>query len=383
MSTESLWRILRDAWWILAAGAVVGGLLGLIVLAAAPKHYEAESRVLIQPVATDAESLAVEQSLIRDLLPTYIAVARSDASLVATSERLGGDPSVDALRTQLQFVADEDSPVIIITGTGSTGAEAADVAGAGAETLFEAVEEGANGTAEASAGLLVEATAPNTPSNPDPAIVIPAGIIVGAVAVLLALIGREGSRQHPRVLRRIESAAGAPVLGILDPPEGALSRAVGRTGLPTTAAGIRGRLQRLPHSTIALVHANSAQGIRIATFFSTTERPGARRSSTTETWAVPLSDQLSSLPEGAVAALVVGDRCSSAQISRAARFSTGHGVPVIGCIVDPLGDQKQNHSLDPGPDDAPGTHSGGTDHGMPRRRAHDESRVTSAHGGRQ
>ncbi|HEX7349473.1 hypothetical protein [Brachybacterium sp.] len=381
MSTEAMWRILRDAWWILATGAVVGGLIGLLVLAVAPKHYEAESRVLIQPVASDAESLAVEQSLLRELLPTYIAVARSDASLIATSERLGGEPGVEALRSQLQFVADEDSPVIIITGTGSTGDEAAAVAGAGAETLFEAVEGGANGTVEASAGLLEEATAPTTPSNPDPAIVIPAGIIVGAITVLLALIGREGSKRHPRVLRRIESAAGAPVMGILDPPEGALSRAVAKTGLPTTAVGIRGRLHRLPYSTIALVHANSPHGMRISTFFTTAERSGARRSGTTETWAVPLSDQLSSLPEDAVAVLVVGDGCSSTQISGAARFSIGHGIPVIGCIVDPLGDQEQNHSLDPGPDGVPGTPTGGAHHGTPRRRVHDESRVISAHGG--
>lgn len=378
MSTEAVWRILRKSWWVLAIGATIGGLLGFAFFVAAPKHYQAEAQVLIQPVESDAETLAVQQPLIRELLPTYIAIARADTSLLATSERLGGNPGVNTLRQDLEFVADEDSPVIIVTATGDTGREAAEVANAGAATLLDEVEGGRNGTVEASAVLLVGAEAPRTPSDPDPAVVVPAGIIVGVLVVLLVLLAGEGNRRRPRVLRRIESATGAPMLGILEPVDDELTRAARRTGLPTSAVGIRGRLRRLPYSTIALVHASTEDETHISTLTSN-ERHSTRGTTTSETWAVPLSDQLAALPEDAVAVLVIGEGCSSSKISAAARFTTGHGVPVVGCILAPLGRQEHTPSLDTQEDSSIPDGEGG--HAAPRRWTHLEVDTASAPGG--
>jgi capsular polysaccharide biosynthesis protein len=334
MTTENLWRTLRATWWMLAIGAVAGALAGLLALGIAPKHYESTSRVLIQ-VEGDGADLQAQQTAVEGMLPTYIAIAGSDDSLAATRARLSDPPSIQQLRRELLFVADEDSPTIIVTGQGDSPQAAADMADAGATTLREAVEDGDGGTVDATPQIIEKAVAPSSPSSPDPKIVLPAGIILGALIVLVAVLVRQGRTRLPVRMRQVEAAAGGPLLGILEPAEARLARAARATGAPTSAEGIRGLLQRLPHRTIALVHASTVDDARLSRIEDviTTQRAASRREA--DLRRVPLDDGLSSLPADAVAVLVIDEGSTRSAVSRAATFSRGHGVAVAGCIIVP------------------------------------------------
>jgi succinoglycan biosynthesis transport protein ExoP len=173
MSTETLWRTLRTSWWIIALGAIAGLILGLLILQVAPKQYESASRVLIQPSGDSGSGdLQTQQSAVTEMLPTYIAIAGADKGLDATSERLDGSVDATALRDDLLYVAEEDTPIITVTGHGRTPDDASAMADAGATTLADAVDSSYSGDLDVPGGHHREgqcARRPLEPRSEDPA----------------------------------------------------------------------------------------------------------------------------------------------------------------------------------------------------------------------
>lgn len=341
MSNERLWYTLRTGWWVVVIGAALGALLALFALQVTPKQYESTSRVLVQPTAVGQRTDVLtnrtvteqtDQTVIEQMLPTYIALAGSDGSLDATSQRLGGTPTSQTLRQKLEYVADEDSPTIVVTGHAATPAAAAAMADAGAETVAQVVQDGFSGDRAVTTQIIEKAAAPSSASAPNPQIFLPVGVITGALVAFLVLLVRTARGPLPRSLRTMETAVGAPVLGLLRSSSPSLTRQAEAAGLPTTLSGIRRSLYHLDHRMVALVDVGTTAADEIV-HGSRHDQVASTSVTPPEIWQVPLSDRIATLPDDAVVVLVIDESCSHAQATQAARFSTAQGIEVIGCIV--------------------------------------------------
>lgn len=332
MSTERLWQLLATSWWKLLAGLLIGAILTVPVLALAPKEYTSTARVLVQSSPSDDTRAADQQAYIDSMLPTFIALAQSDASLEKIAKDSGDGVDVQDVRDGITYEADTDSAVITITGTGDGPRSASRLTESAAENFVDATPE-ASGTESTKVKILEKASSATLPSSPDPLIVGPALMILGLlVAFLLALLS-PGGRRRPRSARELAYLTDAPALGVLEPHGARLHRDASRRGLPTTATGTAGRIRRLGDPVIALVGVGSVDEQR----FADLERAvsASEDGADAEVHRLALADELSELPAEAGAVLVVSAACSVRTLQHAARFARGHGVQVRGVVVAP------------------------------------------------
>ncbi|UQN28456.1 Wzz/FepE/Etk N-terminal domain-containing protein [Brachybacterium kimchii] len=342
MSTERLRQLLATSWWKLLAGLLIGALLAVPVLAIAPKEYTSTARVLVQSTPSDEARAADQQTYIDSMLPTFIALAESDSSLGAIAKASGDGVDEQDVRDGLTYEADSDSAVITITGTGDTPKTASTLTEAAAETFVDQTPD-ASGAKDTTVQILEQASAAKLPSSPDPLVVGPALMILGLLAAFLLALLSPGRRRPPRSARELAYLADAPVLGTLAPRGARLHRDASRRGLPTTAAGIGGRVRRLGDPMIALVGVGSIDERAFSALQRSASaaepdaqiRTGARSGAEAETVIrrLELTDELSELPAGAGAVLVVSAACSVRTLQHAARFARGHGVRVRGVVV--------------------------------------------------
>jgi hypothetical protein len=152
--------------------------------------------------------------------------------------------------------------------------------------------------------------------------------------MLIAVLIRESHDRFPRSLRALEAAAGAPLLGIASPSGPRIRRGARNAGVPTSITGIRGRLGREPHTVVALVDLGTADGQSAEGTLRLDALTASTGHARPELWRVPLTDEISTLPEDAVAVLLVAEDASRGAVARAAQFCAGHGIEVVGCIVD-------------------------------------------------
>lgn len=203
MNTAQLLTLLRTAWWKLAIGAIVGALVAVLLLAVLPKRYEAVSLVLVQvadqaaqpaPEAPDPaavpEAPVLEPDQVKQMLPTYIAIAYSDGSVAGTAAAAGNGATPASVREDLVYTPAPEGPVIEVHGNAATPEGARKLADAGAKTLTEDV------TAENPLGVdlaptvLEAAAAPEKAASPSPLVVVPACVLAGIVLTLCwALLG--------------------------------------------------------------------------------------------------------------------------------------------------------------------------------------------------
>lgn len=329
MNTDQLLHLLRTSWWKLALGALVGALVALLLLAVLPKQYEATSSVLIQAQDADPEEASGFTSTELDaMLPTTIALAQSDESVERTRALLGSGTTAETVREDIAYVPAEDAPVITVTATAPTPAEAARRADAGARTAVESVADQTPMGVRLVPTITQKAAGPESAASPNPLVILPAGIIAGTLLVLVWLLARRAAGALPRRVRALAGELDAPLIGTVGQLPSELRRGVAAAGVPTSGAGVRARLARLTERPLGLIEVDgaSAGGIVAA--------DGRERAhALSRAVLVTLDDGMARLPPDAAGVLVLPAGATAMTARRARRACDNHGVEFIGWVL--------------------------------------------------
>lgn len=324
MSSNRLWKAMGRGWWMLALGAALGLLGGAAVLVSVPKEYTAQAKVLMQPSgrATGLES----HDLLAANLPTYVELGTSDATIAAIGLRIDDGASTADVRSRLSFVAEEDTPIITVSGSAPDAMGAARLTEAAAEVLQQSISSQDAAVLKASSQIISRAAEPKVPTTPNPLIVLPAGLILGLLVGFIAAVAWELGHRRPRTVGELRQAADLDVLGVLGLGRSRLARSAERCGIPTTREAVTGRLRRAGQHDVTLVpgEGSTPAGVRAMVLSTAAGCPSPR-----------VAEDVADLDLDAQAVLVVDAGCSRPGVARFARSVRGQGVDVVGLLVVP------------------------------------------------
>ena len=192
MTLHDYARILKRFWWIIAIATILGGLGGAGVAAVTPPTYSAGATVYVGTTNSDSLSdLQQGNTLTTQRAATYADLAETTAVLSQARSALGGDVTVDGLRSSIASKAREDTSLIDITATGSSPSRVADESNAVATAL---VEQAANLDGSTAPGLVTfrivqGATEPDDPLAPAPKYLTLIGAVIGfALGIVIVVL---------------------------------------------------------------------------------------------------------------------------------------------------------------------------------------------------
>ncbi|MFD3695688.1 lipopolysaccharide biosynthesis protein [Streptomyces sp. NPDC058646] len=177
------------AWWPLPACAVLGLAAGAAYGVLKAPEYAATSYVVAVPDDTTEPATAL------GFAQAYARIATSSSTLAYAQPRAGLDAR--RLRTQVRAETSPESPMIAITGTSKSPAEAADIANAVADALSLSSNQAAKNTG-VQLLLFNQAVAPADPASPSASVSAAVGLCSGGLLGGLWLLARptRGRRQE-------------------------------------------------------------------------------------------------------------------------------------------------------------------------------------------
>jgi capsular polysaccharide biosynthesis protein len=233
---------LRRHWrtWVAVAAASV--LAAIAAVAVLPRTYVATAQVF---VASTSESTAGFQ-FVTQRVKSYLDVADSPAVLERVIEDLDLDESLATLRQDVSATNPADTSQVNVSVVSSDPQRAADTANAAARrfaTVVEELETPENGSSPVRLTVTGPASAPTSPEDPKPLLLLTLGLVVGLCLGVAAAVVRyrtDTSLHTPDDVRR---AWGADVrVPLLSVPAGRARRSR-LTGRP--AASLARRLETL------------------------------------------------------------------------------------------------------------------------------------------
>ncbi|MFI1284417.1 lipopolysaccharide biosynthesis protein [Streptomyces sp. NPDC020858] len=189
-------------WWPLPACALLGLAAGGAYGVLKAPEYAATSYVVAVPDDTTEPATAL------GFAQAYARIATSSSTLAYAQPRAG--IGARQLRTQVRAETSPESPMIAITGTSKSPAEAADIANAVADALSLSSNQAAKNTG-VQLLLFNQAVAPSDPASPSAPISGAVGMCAGGLLGGLWLLARPGRARRPE-----EQAAGSPVASPAD-----------------------------------------------------------------------------------------------------------------------------------------------------------------------
>ncbi|MCY0945846.1 MULTISPECIES: lipopolysaccharide biosynthesis protein [Streptomyces] len=186
------------AWWPLPACALLGLAAGGAYGVLKAPEYAATSYVVAVPDDTTEPATAL------GFAQAYARIATSSSTLAYAQPRAG--ITVQRLRTQVRAETSPESPMIAITGTSKSPAEAADIANAVADALSLSSNQAAKNTG-VQLLLFNQAVAPTDPASPSAPISGAVGMCAGGLLGGLWLLARPARGQ------RRDQAGGAVAAG--------------------------------------------------------------------------------------------------------------------------------------------------------------------------
>jgi len=113
--------VIRKTWMLWLVPAVLGIAVGFWVTSSVPTVYRASTTVLaLQSPASTGEVDYASILATKQLMPTLIAMLRSNKVLEAAADRLGSPWTVTDLRPLLGVAVPSDTVLLVITLEGST-----------------------------------------------------------------------------------------------------------------------------------------------------------------------------------------------------------------------------------------------------------------------
>ncbi|MFE5556218.1 lipopolysaccharide biosynthesis protein [Streptomyces sp. NPDC056544] len=170
-------------WWPLPACALLGLAAGGAYGVLKAPEYAATSYVVAVPDDTTEPATAL------GFAQAYARIATSSSTLAYAQPRAG--VSAAKLRTQVRAETSPESPMIAVTGTSKSPAEAADIANAVADALSLSSNQAAKNTG-VQLLLFNQAVAPSEPASPSAALSGAVGTCAGGLLGGLWLLARPG-----------------------------------------------------------------------------------------------------------------------------------------------------------------------------------------------
>ncbi|MGW7437904.1 lipopolysaccharide biosynthesis protein [Streptomyces sp. NPDC054849] len=188
-------------WWPLPACALLGLAAGGAYGVLKAPEYAATSYIVAVPDDTTEPATAL------GFAQAYARIATSNSTLAYAQPRAG--INARQLRTQVRAETSPESPMIAITGTSKSPAEAADIANAVADALSLSSNQAAKNTG-VQLLLFSQAVAPSDPASPSAAISAAVGTCAGGLLGGLWLLARPGRARRPGE-RPVASSAASTV----------------------------------------------------------------------------------------------------------------------------------------------------------------------------
>jgi|GEM_PF-3875797 len=325
MSSKKLWAVLGRGWWMLAIGALVGLVLAVGAYTASPKTYQSEATLLLQPSGRTA---ALEQhDLLQANLPTYVQLGAADdtvAEIARRTDDAGADQA--ALRKRLQYIPEEDTPIITVKATASEPAAAAQLTEAAVEVLQQRIGDEDSAGLKATSQIIARASEPTAPYSPNRMVLLPAGLIAGLLLGLIAALAWDRGHPRPRTVGELAEAAEVPVIGVLAEERPRWVSSAVRLGIPTTCAAVEGRLRRSGAHRMVLV-----TGARLPV-----DAARAELETVCHGRDVPeLCATAAEIQDDAHVVLVVDTDCRRSALAEFSRSVRGQGLDVVGLLVLP------------------------------------------------
>ncbi|MCX5271899.1 lipopolysaccharide biosynthesis protein [Streptomyces virginiae] len=176
-------RLSAPLWWPLPACALLGLAAGGAYGVLKAPEYAATSYVVAVPDDTTEPATAL------GFAQAYARIATSSSTLAYAQPRAG--ISAAKLRTQVRAETSPESPMIAVTGTSKSPAEAADIANAVADALSLSSNQAAKNTG-VQLLLFNQAVAPSEPASPSATISGAVGLCAGGLLGGLWLLARPG-----------------------------------------------------------------------------------------------------------------------------------------------------------------------------------------------
>ncbi|MEU6862692.1 lipopolysaccharide biosynthesis protein [Streptomyces sp. NPDC046876] len=177
------------AWWPLPAAALLGLAAGGAYGVLKAPEYAATSYVVAVPDDTTEPATAL------GFAQAYARIATSSSTLAYAQPRAGIDAR--RLRTQVRAETSPESPMIAVTGTSGSAAEAADIANAVADALSLSSNQAAKNTG-VQLILFNQAVAPTEPASPSAPVSGAVGLCAGGLLGGLWLLARPGRARRPQ-----------------------------------------------------------------------------------------------------------------------------------------------------------------------------------------
>jgi len=177
-------------WWLVGLLTVLGGLAGLAYARLTDPTYTATAYVAVV-ARTPADSSAVSYA------QAYARIVHQGEVMSAAVDRSGGQASAGELRRWVRTSSSPDAPIIEITGSARTAAHAADLANLVAGALVSTAQRQSEQT-RMGVTVLSDASPPDEPTSPRPALDVVVGAAVGLLAGGLALLTRSATADIAR-----------------------------------------------------------------------------------------------------------------------------------------------------------------------------------------
>ncbi|MGW0391174.1 lipopolysaccharide biosynthesis protein [Streptomyces sp. NPDC003042] len=193
------------AWWPLPVCALLGLAAGGAYGVLKAPEYAATSYVVAVPDDTTEPATAL------GFAQAYARIATSSSTLAHAQPRVG--ITARELRTQVRAETSPESPMISITGTSTSPAEAADIANAVADALSLSSNKAAKNTG-VQLLLFNQAVAPVDPASPSAPVSGAVGLCAGGLLGGLWLLARPARRKGaPEEQAVVEEYAALPAQG--------------------------------------------------------------------------------------------------------------------------------------------------------------------------
>ncbi|MDJ1114499.1 polysaccharide biosynthesis tyrosine autokinase [Microbacterium dauci] len=211
-------RILRKNWLILLVCVILGGSAGAAYSLVSKPTYESTTQMYVSVRFEGAASdLLQGTNYARQIITSYVAVARTAVVLDPVIEELGLDVTSPELARQISAEAPANTVMLYLTASASDPELAADIANAAAASLSDAVQNSLEAQGESGSAVNVRvvqpAVVPSSPAGPSLLVWIAVGVAAGLILGVIVSALRTILDTRIHTLHDIESITDAPILG--------------------------------------------------------------------------------------------------------------------------------------------------------------------------
>jgi capsular polysaccharide biosynthesis protein len=213
--------LIRRWWWTLLVATWVAGLLAFVVAIQIPPTFESRVRLLVGPINTDLNTLRAGGQLVQ----TYAELVTSRPLLESTVDELGLTIDVADLQENVSASPDDVRRLLTIRVQSGSPDDAATIANTLAQELIQLASGGAGpARPEGELSIIEFAEAPTSAVAPQVSLLVILASVAGLLGATVLVLLVEFFSDRVRSSDELQGLAGAPILGSVALPDGALGR---------------------------------------------------------------------------------------------------------------------------------------------------------------